>query len=265
MSSRGRSRSRTYGRLAGWSPFALWQQPWPDIWHAVSESANIPLIVIGLGFVVWLFLTKRRREALLVLLMLAAVTAGSEGIKQLVGRVRPSGTGDGIPRVVFRYPSGHVLEVLSILGIIAVRFWRSSRATWLRLALVIVVSIEVVLAGVARLALNTHFPSDALAGLLGDHADEASSKCAQLVLDHCPIPEPPHQAPERLPPSGLHCHRPRRGLSLHPDLLQHELGRRADHGRTRRQLIAHARTRVPLVDGAATFVGRSWAQHDGPS
>ena len=140
---------------------------WPDIWHAVSESANIPLIVIGLGFVVWLFLMKRRREALLVLLLLVAVTAGSEGIKQLVGRVRPSGTGDGIPGVVFSYPSGHVLEVLSILGIIAVRFWRSSRATWLRLALAIVVSIEVALVGVARLALNTHFPSDVLAGLLG--------------------------------------------------------------------------------------------------
>lgn len=140
---------------------------WPDVWHAISESANIPLIVIGFGFVVWLFLTKRHREAVLVLLMLAAVTAGSEGIKQLVGRPRPSGTGDGIPGVVFSYPSGHVLEVLSILGIIAVRIWRSSRALALRLAVVIVVTIEVLLVGVARLALNEHYPSDVLAGLLG--------------------------------------------------------------------------------------------------
>ena len=134
----------------------------------ISETANIPLIVIGLGFVVWLFfVTKRRREALLVLLMLAAVTAGSEAVKQLVGRDRPSGTGDGIPGVVYSYPSGHELEVVSILGIVAVRIWRTSRLLVLRLGLVILVAIEALLVAIARLALNTHYPTDILAGLLG--------------------------------------------------------------------------------------------------
>lgn len=139
----------------------------PDVWHAISESANIPLIVIGFGMILWLFWTKRHREAVLVLLLLAAVTAGSEGVKQLVGRPRPSGTGDGIPGVVYSYPSGHVLEALTILGILALRSWRSSRPLPLRLAVVIVVTIDVVLVGVARLALNAHYPSDVLAGLLG--------------------------------------------------------------------------------------------------
>lgn len=152
-------------------------QPWlalvrgwdgvPAIWTTISQSANIPLIVIGVGLVIWLFLTKRRREAVLVVLMLVAVTAGSEGVKQLVGRPRPSGTGDGIPGVVYSYPSGHVLEVLTILGIIAVRGWRSARRLLLRLTLVILVTIEVVLVGIARLALNEHFPTEVLAGLLG--------------------------------------------------------------------------------------------------
>jgi membrane-associated phospholipid phosphatase len=117
--------------------------------------------------VAWLFLTKRRREALLVLLMLAAVTAGSEGVKQLVGRPRPSGTGDGIPGVVYSYPSGHMLEVLTILGLVAVRSWRSARPEWLRLAAVVLVGIEVVLVGIARLALNAHYPSDVLASVFG--------------------------------------------------------------------------------------------------
>ena len=139
---------------------------WAVVWNVISQSANIPLIVIGLGFVLWLFFTKRRREAALVLIMLIVVTAGSEGVKQLVARPRPSGTGDGIPGVVYSYPSGHVLEVLTILGIIALRFWRSSYSLRLRLALGLVVVIEVVLVGVARLALNAHYPSDVLAGLL---------------------------------------------------------------------------------------------------
>jgi membrane-associated phospholipid phosphatase len=102
-----------------------------------------------------------------VLVMLAAVTAGSEGVKQLVGRVRPSGTGDGIPGVVYSYPSGHELEVVSILGIVAVRLWRSALALVLRAGVVILVGIEALLVAIARLALNTHYPTDILAGLLG--------------------------------------------------------------------------------------------------
>jgi undecaprenyl-diphosphatase len=140
----------------------------PFIWKAISESANIPLIAIGLGFVVWLFFTRRRREALLVLLMLAAVTAGSEGVKQLVSRPRPeAGTADGIPGVVFSYPSGHVLESLTILGFVALRIWRTSRPLMLRVLVVVLVVIDVVLVGVARIALNAHYPTDVLAGLLG--------------------------------------------------------------------------------------------------
>ena len=140
----------------------------PDIWKAVSETANIPLIVIGLGFVVWLFLTKRRREAVLVLIILAGVTAGSEGIKQLTLRVRPQeGTAAGIPGVIYSYPSGHVLEALTILGVVALRLWRSAVALALRLAVAIATVVEVGLVGIARMALGAHYPTDVLAGVLG--------------------------------------------------------------------------------------------------
>ena len=140
---------------------------WPVLWQAMSQSANIPLIVIGVGFVVRLVLIHRYREAFLVAATLVAVTAGSEGIKQLVARPRPSGTGDGIPGVVFSYPSGHVLEVLSILGMVTIRSWRSSRPLRLKQALIVLVAVEVVLVGIARLALNEHYPTDLLGGLFG--------------------------------------------------------------------------------------------------
>ena len=139
----------------------------PTVWKVVSETANIPLIVIGFGLIGWLLWKKRRREALLVFLMLAAVTAGSEGVKQLTLRPRPSGTGDGIPGVVYSYPSGHVLEALTILGIVAVRTWRSSRPLLLRVVLPVLVVIDVLLVGFGRMALNAHYPTDVLAGFLG--------------------------------------------------------------------------------------------------
>jgi undecaprenyl-diphosphatase len=140
----------------------------PFLWKAISETANIPLIVIGLGLVLWLYVKKRRREALLVFLMLAAVTAGSEGAKQLTLRPRPdTGTAAGIPGVVYSYPSGHVLEALTILGFVALRIWRYARSAALRYAVAIAASIDVVAVGVARMALNAHYPTDILAGVLG--------------------------------------------------------------------------------------------------
>jgi undecaprenyl-diphosphatase len=139
----------------------------PDVWRALSESANIPLVVIGLGMVIWLFATRRRGEALIVLVMLAAVTLGSEGVKELVARPRPSGTDPNIPGVVYSFPSGHVLEALTILGIIAIRGWRSSRPRAAMTAFVVAVIIWVALVGLARMALSAHFPSDVLASVLG--------------------------------------------------------------------------------------------------
>jgi len=147
--------------------FARGLDGWPVLWQVVSQSANIPLIVIGIGLVVLLIWTHRYREAFLVAATLVAVTAGSEGIKELVARPRPSGTGDGIPGVVYSYPSGHVLEVLSILGMVTIRSWRSSRPLRLKQALIVLVAVEVVLVGIARLALNEHYPTDLLGGLFG--------------------------------------------------------------------------------------------------
>jgi len=140
---------------------------WPTLWEAVSQTANFPLIAIAFVLVLWLIRGKRYREAVLVFLILAAVTAGSEGVKQLTGRPRPSGSGDGIPGVVYSYPSGHVLEAMTILGLLVVRAWRSAKPLGLRLAFAAIVAVEVGLVAVARLALNEHYPTDLLAGFLG--------------------------------------------------------------------------------------------------
>ncbi len=140
----------------------------PDAWKAISETANFPLIAIAVVSVVWLVIRGRRREALVVALMLIAVTAGSEVVKQLTLRPRPeTGTASGIPGVVYSYPSGHVLEALTILGFVAIRTWRAVVALAVRAVVVVAVAAEVALVGVARIALGAHYPTDVLAGLLG--------------------------------------------------------------------------------------------------
>jgi len=143
-------------------------QGYASLWRIISESANIPLIVIGVGLVVYLFFTKHRREAIIVAVVLIAVTAGSEAVKQLVARPRPSGTDPNIPGVVYSFPSGHVLEALTIFGIIAIRIFRSSRTPRVLAAIVVVaVIVDVALVAFARVALSAHYPSDVLASAFG--------------------------------------------------------------------------------------------------
>jgi undecaprenyl-diphosphatase len=137
-----------------------------DAWNLLSNAANLPLIAIGVGLVVWLFVKHRRRDGILVILILTAVTAGSEAIKQLVARPRPPGSDTVVPGVIYSYPSGHVLEAVTIFGIIAILLWRSSQPLWLRAGFAIAVAVFVVLVAVARVALDAHYPSDVLAGIL---------------------------------------------------------------------------------------------------
>jgi undecaprenyl-diphosphatase len=151
-------------------PLLAFMHGWPVdplVWKVLTETANIPLFLIAGGFVLWLFVNKRRREAFVVLLLFAAVSATSEGVKQFTLRLRPeAGTAAGIPGVIYSYPSGHVLEALTIVGSVALRIWRSALPFAARLAAPILVAVQVVLVGIARIALGAHYPTDVLAGLL---------------------------------------------------------------------------------------------------
>lgn len=136
------------------------------LWNVISETANFPLVAIGLGIVVMLFLAHRRRDAILVLFVLAAATAGSEGVKQLVHRPRPPGGDTVVPGVVYSYPSGHTLEALTIFGILTIITWRSDVDRRIKVALLVFTTLFVAAVAVARVSINAHYPSDVLGGFL---------------------------------------------------------------------------------------------------
>jgi undecaprenyl-diphosphatase len=139
---------------------------WALVWNVFSELGDYPMIPTGLGLVVWLLFKRRRREAVIVLILFAVATAGSEGLKALVARDRPLGSAPGIPGSVYSYPSGHALEDVIILGMVALTLWRRQHALWLKGGFAILVVVFVTLVCVSRVALDLHYPSDILGGLL---------------------------------------------------------------------------------------------------
>jgi undecaprenyl-diphosphatase len=100
----------------------------------------------------------RKRWWLVVLVLLAAPVI-EQITKQLVGRPRPRGSAMG-------FPSGHMTGAAAF-AVIAIYF--AIKEPWnrlQRLGLTAVVSVMVVLVGLARLVLHAHWPSDVLGGLL---------------------------------------------------------------------------------------------------
>jgi membrane-associated phospholipid phosphatase len=142
------------------------------VWNLFSTLGNLPMIPIGLGFVVWLWWKGRHREAVLVFLLLAAATGTTEGLKVLIARTRPEvgGGGNIIPGTEFSYPSGHSLEDVMILGMIGLKLWRRLRSQLVRGLYVVLATAFVVVVEISRVALSTHYPSDMLAGIFGGFA-----------------------------------------------------------------------------------------------
>ena len=166
-----------------------------SLWNLLSNASNYPLIVIGVGIVLWLFWKGRRREAILVIIVLAACTAGSEAVKQLLGRERPIGTDPNIPGVVFSYPSGHVLEAATIFGIISIMLWRGTWPTWAKVGVAVGSALFVLAVGVARIALGEHYPTDVIAGLLAGIGDLALFALLSPRRERRPATSVPAQRP----------------------------------------------------------------------
>ena len=135
-------------------------------WKDLSNSANFPLIAVGVAIVFGLLLFRRWKEAIVVVMLLVAVTAGSELVKQLIARPRPPNYGEDLVGVVYSFPSGHVLEAVTFTG-----HRRPGLAERLAAGLAdpipAVFTAMVIMVAIARVAVGSHYPSDVLASAFG--------------------------------------------------------------------------------------------------
>jgi hypothetical protein len=133
---------------------------WPAVWRAIWGSANASLVIIGVGIGLALFWMNRRPEPVLVPRTLAAVAAARLAGMRLVARLQAHLRSTGLG------PAGG----LTILRSVARRAWHGSQPLSFVLGVLLIVAVDVLLVVAARIALDTHYPGDILAGIMGGTA-----------------------------------------------------------------------------------------------
>ncbi|WP_068187998.1 phosphatase PAP2 family protein [Mycobacterium sp. UM_CSW] len=135
---------------------------WVRFWEVVSFVLGpVPLRVLGAVAAV-VALARREVRAALVLLACAPLSGlVTTAAKALVNRPRPATM--LVPAASSSFPSGHALEATSaLLALLAFVLPMIGRAA--RRAAIALTALSLLLVGIARVALNVHYPSDVLAG-----------------------------------------------------------------------------------------------------
>jgi membrane-associated phospholipid phosphatase len=133
--------------------------------NAVGSPVAAALIAVGAA----LFALVRRRWLEAVLILLTFVPHGLQsGIKELVGRARPS---DELVRVTEQasgpaFPSGHVVGAVVLYGLLLYLAPRLIGSHPLRLVLQLFCAFMIVATGPARVHAGAHWPSDVVGGYL---------------------------------------------------------------------------------------------------
>jgi membrane-associated phospholipid phosphatase len=135
---------------------------WVRFWAGVSFVLGpVPLRLLGLVAAVAALVKRNLRAALLLVACAPLNGFVTVAAKDLVNRPRPSTMLVAAPATSF--PSGHALETTASLLALLTFLLPMMRRMVGRVAIALT-ALGLLLVGVARVALNVHYPSDVLAG-----------------------------------------------------------------------------------------------------
>ncbi len=136
---------------------------------AITFLANRPVIALTC-VIIGLVIGGRRQWQYLVILVLAYF--GGEmllfGLKDIFQRSRPATS--LVEALGYSFPSGHALAVMIIYGFLAYLTWHGALEKRQKQALLALLGLVILLVGVSRVYLQTHWLTDVLAGYLAGFA-----------------------------------------------------------------------------------------------
>ena len=141
-------------------------EPFADVLRVLSGTEVV--VGIGLALAVAGWLAGRRRPALALAAGLGVMVLLQFLVKEVVDRPRPPTdlvdlrSGFTSPS----FPSGHTMSPSYLYGFLAIAALTSSRSTALRAGVAVVVTLFLLLGGLANVWLGVHWSSDVIGGYL---------------------------------------------------------------------------------------------------
>ncbi|MBO3098890.1 phosphatase PAP2 family protein [Gelidibacter pelagius] len=122
-------------------------------------------IVLGTFMVLSIFVYKRWKYAVQIVLVLALSAISNLILKRFVDRARP-----GIEHMVsvetLSYPSGHAMSAMAFYGFLMYLFYRFKISIFLKIPIILLLGILILSIGLSRIYLGVHFPSDVAGGFI---------------------------------------------------------------------------------------------------
>ena len=117
-------------------------------------------VVLGL-----LILIKNMRMKVFIGLNLVLITFLNQTLKFIVERPRPDGF-RLIDESGYSFPSGHSMISMAFYGFLIYLVYNNVQNRYVKISLIVLLSLLILLIGVSRIYLGVHYTSDVLAGFL---------------------------------------------------------------------------------------------------
>ena len=128
----------------------------------ITKLANtIPVICI---VIVLLLLIQDKTRYILGIATITTVLS-NQGIKHLIQRVRPEHI-KLIKQGGYSYPSGHTMISIALYGFLIYYVLKHIENIYLKIILVILLTLLIISIGLSRIYLGVHYPTDVLGGYL---------------------------------------------------------------------------------------------------
>lgn len=139
-----------------------------DYFSFVTDLGDRNAYIVITLFLAGYYFFKRRSGKFIIQtgLVLLLATFSNIVLKRVFNRARPD-----LEHLVsvntLSYPSGHAMSAMAFYGFLIYLCLRYSMRPWLKILLIIVLSITIISIGISRIYLGVHYPTDVAAGFIG--------------------------------------------------------------------------------------------------
>lgn len=108
---------------------------------------------------------KNKKVGLLISTNLIIITSLNQALKIIVQRPRPTEYRI-INEAGYSFPSGHSMVSMAFYGFLIYLIYKNIKNKYLKISLIVILSLLIVMIGISRIYLGVHYTSDVCAGFL---------------------------------------------------------------------------------------------------